>query len=137
MKRFFFSFISFLVLCVSCTDNDNTGDLYGQWQLTTVKDNGIILSTPANLSLSFQGDIVFARVSDHQDYRYRNVPGVFYENNDSLILSFYIDDESSRSIITRMFLMEDEPADLRFALKKSSGKIMLTKGNRCWQLRNY
>lgn len=137
MKRFFFSLISFLVLCVSCTDNDDTGDLYGQWQLTTVKDNGIILSTPANLSLSFQGDIVFARVSDHQDYRYRNVPGVFSEKNDSLILSFYIDDESSRSIITRMFLMEDEPADLRFALKKSSGKIMLTKGNRCWQLRNY
>lgn len=137
MKRFFFSFISFLVLCVSCTDNDNTGDLYGQWQLTAIKDNGNILSTPDNLSLSFQGDIVFARVSDHQDYRYRNVPGVFYENNDSLILSFYIDDESSRSVITRMFLMEDEPTDLRFALKKTSDKLLLSKGSRCWQLRSY
>lgn len=137
MKYGYIFFIFLLFAFNSCTDSDNTGNLYGQWQITNISDNGKVISTPENLFLAFQGEIVKARISDQQNYNYSYVPGKFTESNDSLTLSFYVEYQISKQRLEEEFMMEGDLANQRFAYTVSSDKIILRRGARQWTLRKY
>lgn len=137
MKYVYIFFIILLLAFNSCTDTDNTGDIYGQWQLTSISDNGQEISSPKSLFLAFQGEIVKARIADQENYNYTYVPGKFTEQNDSLILSFYIEYQISKQHLEKDYMMEGDLANQRFEYTVTSDKIILRRGIRQWNLRKY
>lgn len=137
MKYLYICAIVLMFALSSCIDGDNTGDLYGQWQITSISDNGREISAPNNLFLAFQGEIVKARISDVENYNYTFIPGKFTEKQDSLILSFYAEYEISKQRLEKEYMMEGDLANQRFAYTVTSDRIILRRGVRQWNLRKY
>ena len=125
----------------SCTDTDNTGDLYGSWKLTSIKEDGQILSEPRNIYLGFQGEVFFVRYADLENYTNSYSPGKFKESDGTLVMSFFIGGESDRKKLKERLFIEgttiENGIEERFSLEKSKDAFTLSSGNKRWYFRRF
>lgn len=139
-------FLSFLALClltvVSCQENGEIGDLYGQWQLTSIEQDQHT-THPDQLYLAFQNDCVFARITGTDHHFTYQLTGGFLHTGNILLLNLFIDDETEgadvmHSYISNMFCFPEPHSDIRLQIEQLDDKnLVLSQGNTIWRLRSY
>lgn len=140
------NFIAFLLatftLMTSCQENGNIGDLYGQWQITSIQ-KGSEIQHPNQVYLAFQNDCIFARIIE-TDYHFTyQIKGGFKHEGDNLNVSFFIDEEADGANIMHQYLSElfGFPLphnDIHFEIRQlDAAKLILSNGTDIWQLRSY
>lgn len=129
-------------LIVACKEEDDIGDLYGQWQLTEVH-LGTATQYPTRAFIAFQNDCVFARLTEVDDHYTEAITGGFRQYGDSISLCFYIDDQKEGAEIVHSYLSEyfffPEPHnDIPFAIRQiDSDRLILSQKECEWILRSY
>jgi len=144
MTKYFLHTLLCLLVCLisSCKEENDIGDLYGQWQITRIERGNTSLS-PTRAFLAFQNDCVFARLIEVDDHYTVAITGGFRQMGDSISLCFYIDEENEGAEANHSYLSEDfsfpEPHnDIRFEIKQlDSHNLILCQGDNLWKLRSY
>lgn len=135
MKKYLFLLI--VLFFLSCEDFDHTGHLLGQWQVTSINEDGDILAQPNDLFLSFQGELFTVKVLRPREHVSTTLRGVFREKQDSLLLSFYIEKPEDEKTIQETLFMQGDPVQLKFGVQENSSHLVLTSQKRIWKLRKY
>lgn len=129
-----------LMLLTSCQNDGEIGTLYGQWQLTTAQLETTTITQPTQAYFAFQNNVIFGRVITDDHYA-DFIQGVWVNTGDSLLLSFYTDDNNADIVtnyLTHRYLMTDDPRNLRFGLQcLDNDRLTLTQGNNRWTFRRF
>lgn len=128
------------VLLASCQNDGEIGTLYGQWQLAEVQQGTATITEPAEVYFAFQNNVIFGRINTDDHYA-DCIQGVWTNTGDSLLLSFYIDDNNASIVsnyLTQRYLMNGNPRDLRFGLEcLNDRRMILTQGEKRWTFRRF
>ena len=144
MRRFTLSVI-YIVLCIafccSCTNDENIGDFYGRWQITSIESPDTLIE-PDNLFLSFQSYTVFASVNDYALHQARDYVGNWSQPSPSALrLQFVPTDENMtfqyETVIRDIFRMGDY-RDVRLTIESMDARnMLLSNGTTHWYLHIY
>lgn len=141
MKSYILLF-ALLATLTACTNDGDIGDLYGQWQLTSVQASDSSLYTPTNCFLSFQNRTVQTRIVYPEAHIAANVTGNYQHVGDSLLMQFYLVNDdfenlTADSLIVR-YLRFTTPQNMRFRIDNlDRKKLILRSGETTWSFRNY
>lgn len=145
IHRIITSFICFCLFCFfgsSCQENGDIGDLYGQWQLTSIQHD-LEIKSPTGAFLAFQNDCVFARITGMDAHFTYQITGGFSQDKGILKLSFYIDEEKEGAEVTHQYLSTIfgfplPHNDIKFEIKQlDSSTLVLRNNDVIWQFRSY
>lgn len=135
-----FSLLFLLFFSPSCDTGSDIGDRFGRWQITTIQTPDSI-ATPRDLFMDFQADVHVAHVLFEDEHRTLALHGLARQEGDSLYITYMPMDgvgATMRDYLSRRFLIEDDYRDVRFHIQQPDGsQMILTKGNRRWELRAY
>lgn len=141
IKIIAFLIVSF-TLMTSCQENGHIGNIYGQWQITSIQ-KGTEIKHPDQVFLAFQNDCIFARIIG-TDYHFTyQIKGGFKHKGDHLYISFFIDNEVDGSDVLHQYLSESfgfplPHNDISFEIRQlDASKLILSNGTDIWQLRSY
>lgn len=141
MERFYKYIILFILptlLLVSCQNEENIGDFYGQWALkqSCVDDQ---IKEYNNLYMSFQGKVAWAKRVNEANHTYGDVFGNVTFQGDSIFIRFIQQNESTslKSLIEDDFRFKnaDNARFMIYSISKS--KLCLTLGNDKWLFEKY
>lgn len=148
MKRTKLSYILSRALCAtffmlytftSCTNDGDIGELYGNWQIKEISKTDTV-STPSHLFLSFQSNVVYARVIVEDAHYGWELHGKFTHTGDSLIMTYFPMDnvgEILRQYIEGEFLF-DNYKNIRLRVDYLSDSHMrLSQEDSHWTLRKF
>lgn len=129
-----------LLLLPSCNVGADIGGIFGRWQIKTIQTPDSI-ATPNDLFFDFQGKVHLAHVLSEEDHLTLVLHGITRHEGDSLYITYMPMDgigDTMREYLTRRFLIEDDYEDVRFRILQVDGsRMILTRGNRRWELRAY
>ena len=101
MKNTFYHLL-IIVICAyiaqGCTTNDgDIGNRYGNWKLKeiTLYDS---IAHPNDLCLSFQSEVVFARITEIENHYAWELPGSCICSTDSLFMTFVVRDNDGSTL---------------------------------------
>lgn len=135
-----------LALCLTmgwsaCQENGDIGDLYGQWKLISRSEGSEHepLAEGYGYYLSFQGKVVWAKVSYDEAHSYTDVFGNFQHEGNQLRMQFYqvVSGNSPEAIVSGRFGFE-HPEDIRLEICTLDGdRLILSDGQRQWSFEHY
>ncbi len=123
----------------SCTNDGDIGDLYGNWQIKEISKIDTI-ATPSHLFLSFQSNVVYARVVDEEAHFGWELHGKFSHIGDSLMMTYFPMDnvgEILQQYIKDEFLFDDYK-NIRLRVDHlNDSHMILSQGNSRWTLHKF
>ena len=129
-----------LSLLPSCDVGDYIGDRFGRWQITSIQTPDT-LASPRDLFFDFQAGVHIAHILHEADHRTTDLHGLARQEGDSLFIRYLPMDKTGQSMrddLTRRFLIDDDYSDVRFRILQLDGsRMILSRGERRWELRSY
>lgn len=124
----------------ACRNEDNIGDLFGQWQLVQYSENGVGVNPAAGSQcyISFEDHTAWVKSVDADIHDYQSVFASYEHRGDSLVMEFITRYGQSDSLLIEQILHFPSFSNSRFGVSKlDKESLILQSESKVWKWRKY